>query len=91
VLRNRHGDIPRKAKLIFPSHICTNYPNRLLAMTSRTPCKFFQQGNCFKGNNCKFAHIKSGGTGQWGGNNSFGTPAANDAIKYKYVTHGNAE
>ncbi|CAM0135558.1 hypothetical protein VKS41_005207 [Umbelopsis sp. WA50703] len=51
-------------------------------MTSRTPCKFFQQGNCFKGNNCKFAHIKSGGTGQWGGNNSFGTPAANDAIKY---------
>lgn len=25
------------------------------------PCRFYQQGNCRNGNNCKFAHVKTGG------------------------------
>ena len=28
-----------------------------MSYTSRTPCKFFQQGNCRRGNSCKFGHF----------------------------------
>ncbi|CAR26911.1 ZYRO0C04290p [Zygosaccharomyces rouxii] len=34
--------------------------------TGRTPCRYFQQGRCNKGNSCKFAHVYSNGSGASG-------------------------
>ncbi|SCV04067.1 LANO_0G07954g1_1 [Lachancea nothofagi CBS 11611] len=34
---------------------------------NKTPCKYFQQGRCKKGNSCTFAHVYTGGNN--GGNN----------------------
>ncbi|GAB5586927.1 hypothetical protein Unana1_01827 [Umbelopsis nana] len=51
-------------------------------MSSRIPCKFYQQGNCNKGNNCNFAHVKANNSARWGGTSSFGTNTTTDPPKY---------
>ena len=48
-------------QVLTPVSISTNNSRENASTTPRTPCRFFAQGTCNKGNNCTFLHVTSSG------------------------------
>ena len=55
---NKFGKIQQ---VLTPVSISTNNSRENTSTNPRTPCRFFAQGTCNKGNNCTFLHVTSSG------------------------------